>query len=163
MFYKKHGANLLSVQTPFKHGFPIDDPSQLMQGNCINEGDGGSHYCGFDTAGKILTHLLSNLPGSDFTKLNAKAAPEDWRQKGTIREFDQKEFFHGDEEEFKKSDFKEHGGLYFPHSCIAEDKHCNIHINMAGCWGSNDYWAKAGSGMIDYAATNDIILLFPWV
>ena len=44
-----------------------------------------------------------------------------------------------------------------------EGKHCNIHINMAGCMGSNDYFTQAGTGLIDYAATNDIILLNPWV
>ena len=30
LFYKNHGANIKSVPTPFKHGFPIDDPSQKM-------------------------------------------------------------------------------------------------------------------------------------
>ena len=130
-----------------------------MQGNCIDS----SHYCGFDTAGKILTHLFSNIPGTNFSHLNPKSPPEGWRHLGSIKEFDQREFVDGGEEEFKKSDFKDHGGIFFPHACMAEDKHCNIHINMAGCWGSNDYWAMAGTGMIDYAATNDMILLMPWV
>ena len=65
-----------------------------MQGNCIDT----SHHCGFDTAGKILNHLFSNIPGTNFTHLNPRPAPEGWRQLGTIKEFDQHEFVEGDKE-----------------------------------------------------------------
>jgi hypothetical protein len=55
------------------------------------------------------------------------------------------------------------GHLYFPHTCLEETKSCNIHINLAGCKGGNEYWSTSGSMFINYAASNDLIMLFPYV
>ena len=38
-----------------------------------------------------------------------------------------------------------------------------MHLSLHGCFGGNDYWATDGTGIIDYAASNDLILLFPCV
>jgi len=87
----------------------------------------------------MLDYLLKNVNGTDFKQLNPKHF--EFKERGVIRQFCQKEFFNGDEEKFKKSDFKKTGGLYFPHTCLYATKNCNIHVSLSGCWGGNDYWA----------------------
>ena len=38
-----------------------------------------------------------------------------------------------------------------------------MHLSLHGCFGSTDYWPKEGTGLINYAASNNLILLFPMV
>ena len=56
---------------------------------------------------------------------------------------------------------QDRGYIFYPHNCLL--KSCNLHLSLHGCFGGTDYWAKDGTGMMNYAAANDIILLFPYV
>lgn len=46
--------------------------------------------CGYDWAGKVLQHLLPNVPGSNITEIGGK--DEDWKRNGILRRFNQLEF-----------------------------------------------------------------------
>jgi hypothetical protein len=41
--------------------------------------------CGYDTAGKVLDHLLTNLPSNAISSL--EPMDEDWADKGVLRRF----------------------------------------------------------------------------
>ena len=65
---------------------------------------------------------------------------------------------------FNKNNSKmaDYGFLYVPDKC--KDKECKFHVDFHGCLGSavinNDTYVRA-LGLIEYAATNDIVMLFP--
>ena len=136
----------------------MDDPSQKVQGDCSPTTR--SHYCGYDTAGKILQHLLFNIPKANVTERNFKPAIKDFRSKGVLKPFSQKEFISGNDD-LTKSEIKDVGYVYYPFNCL--EKKCNVHISLHGCFGGIEFWATEGTGMIEYAATNDLIVLFPMV
>jgi hypothetical protein len=154
-FYEALGANLSSEMKEWRHVFAIDDPRQSMQGDCITS----SHFCGWDTAGRILIHLLWNLPSSGIDRGNWQGKAWDWENRGTLKPFDQHEFVT--EKNWTKTEFTDKGAVYYPHACLQFS--CNVHISLHGCFGSTDYWPKEGTGLIHYAASNNIILLFPFV
>ena len=58
---------------------------------------------GVDVAGKVLRHLKPGLKDRDL----------DWRDKGELIKFDQKEFEIND-----KSDMNEFGYVYVPEKCL---------------------------------------------
>ena len=84
-----------------------------MQGDCTETTK--SHFCGYDTAGKILTHLLFNIIKSNVTEENWKPKFKDWASKGILKTFDQHEFvdYTGD---WKKTDIKDNGYIYYPYA-----------------------------------------------
>lgn len=95
-----------------------------------------------------------------MTESNFKPAMKDFRSKGILKPFDQKEFITGNDDA-SKSEIKDVGYVYYPYNCL--EKNCNVHISLHGCFGGIEFWATEGTGMIDYAASNDLILLFPMV
>jgi len=87
----------------------------------------------------------------------------DWNEKGKLMTFDQHEFLPScDEEALRKSGIGEHGYLYVPDVCFS--KSCHLHIVLHG---ASQYAGKLGrtfptqTGYLEYAASNDLVLLFP--
>jgi hypothetical protein len=76
LFYENYNANLLHVETDYTHLFPVDFPPEFRPvRDCTNTRDNYGN-CGDDTAGKILSHLLVNMEGSNIDSLNPR--DNDW-------------------------------------------------------------------------------------
>ena len=63
----------------FAHVFPVDAlPDKVPYHDCRGEDDPVVYVCnnGFDSAGKILSHLLTNIPETGMTALAPK--DHDW-------------------------------------------------------------------------------------
>ena len=56
---------------------------------------------------------------------------------------------------YTESQLLDDGHIYVPHACSS--KSCRVHISFNRCGGS----AEGYDGIIDYAATNDIIVVYP--
>ena len=89
-FYENFGANVLFEAEDFDHTWVVDYPTDVWESEDCSTME---HYpCngGFDTTGKILSHLLTNIPGSGVSSLAAK--DYDWTTKGVYRKFRQHDF-----------------------------------------------------------------------
>lgn len=87
MFYEKYEANVEYVEAPFEHTWPLDiedNDKYPVGGDCNLKGVFRAN-CEFDYAGKVLEHLLLNLPDSDVTEL--KPMDLEFREKGVLRKF----------------------------------------------------------------------------
>jgi hypothetical protein len=87
LFYENFGANVvLEEMEGVIHQFPTDLPAEAKP---LGEKGGTVRNtfpnCGIDTAGKILSHLLVNMPGSTIDALNPK--DDDWQSNGVLRLF----------------------------------------------------------------------------
>lgn len=54
------------------------------------------------------------------------------------------------------------GYLYIPNVCWSE--YCSLHVHLHGCGKSAAVWMDTynrGTGLLEYAATNNMVLLFP--
>ena len=85
--YETYGANVKFEKEEIGHVFPVDYPF-LPYSEC----DGSFYLCnnGFDSTGKILSHLLTNIPETGMTSLAPKEYA--WKSKGVYRDFNQHEF-----------------------------------------------------------------------
>jgi hypothetical protein len=84
-------------------------PKGYPEGNC----DGtGFALCnnGFDTPGKVLGHLLTNIPETGIEELNERDPK--WKKKGVFRKFRQSEFVN--DKDFSKSEYQEFGYVFYP-------------------------------------------------
>ena len=68
--------------------YPTDDDPE----DCSTM-EGGGFPCnnGFDTTGKILTHLLTNIEATGLSALEEK--DYEWNTKGVYRRFRQRDFY----------------------------------------------------------------------
>ena len=91
MFYEHYKANVIYDPQLFTHQLPSDLPLDFKPYQACGA-PRESYYpnCGFDTAGKMLSHVLVNMTGSTISQLNPK--DDDWQSKGILREFEQDEF-----------------------------------------------------------------------
>lgn len=82
-FYTNYGANIVYEEEPYGHTDPIDAPEKEAS-DC---GPDGEFPCnnGNDIAGKILTHLMTNIPAFGVDAIEAKDA--DWKEKGVWSKF----------------------------------------------------------------------------
>ena len=102
--------------------------------------------CGYDAAGEMLTHLISNLVAPDDTMT------------GTVYTVNQHEIA-GD----NAKTLAEKGFVYVPKSC-AEGESCRAHISFHGC---NQYAEAVGdsyvtqTGINQWADDNHIVVLYP--
>jgi len=61
----------------------------------------------------------------------------------------------------------DYGYIYYPNTCVdvaTPEKKCKIHIWLHGCFESADRREDASArhnGFVEYAASNDIIMVFP--
>jgi len=77
---------------------------------------------------------------------------KNWKNLGTLQEFKQ-------EKKFSAPGLKEDGYLYYPSSC--KTKECNLHISLHDCGNGQESWVTENTRLLEYAATNDLIVLFP--
>lgn len=166
VFYKYFESNIASDQQNFIHTMPTDIAvtDYAPKVSCDDKG-GARHFlsnCGYDTAGKVLGHLLKNIPINPIKEL--KPAEADWMSKGVLRQFAQKEFL-GDADVFTEPGFDANGWVYYPNNCVdGTTKDCKVHLCFHGTgmgYGLivDSYIRK--SGWLEYAAANDLILIFP--
>ena len=107
----------------------------------------------FDLSGKMLKHLL----GHELQPLH-----QEWDQYGELTQFAQNEFIDpkkvpgGD---IKKADMQENGYIYIPHAC--KKKACDLHVNFHGINSGYILFVTQDWDIIQYAASNDIIVLYP--
>lgn len=108
IFYENFGANVTFLQEEFSHTYPVDiSTEELPEVSCVIEAEdndqlislGGEKRqvsnCGYDWAGKVLNHLLPNVPGSNITEI---MPPNDnWKDTGILRKFNQLEFLNWEE------------------------------------------------------------------
>lgn len=130
------GADLLYDEQPFEHYFPTPE-----------------RY-GYDGVGKIFNHLFPRVKGWGFDVLHPPA--DNWENYGLLHKFNQDNFNE------PGSQMMKHGYLYFPYTCFG--KKCNLHIAMHSCYGGtleNFVYAPGGKHYGRYAATNDLIILYP--
>jgi hypothetical protein len=57
------------------------------------------------------------------------------------------------------SKFKENGYVYVPNSCLK--KECDLHISLHGLFSGFKDWITPNLNIVNYAATNDLIVLYP--
>lgn len=137
---------LLTVvdDVPAAHGWPTVDtgqPCQDMGGDFINA-------CGYDAAGALLQHLLGPLSppgnpaaGGALLALDLSALiPDGAGLAGT-------------------------GHAYVPATC-RDGAACRLHVSFHGCQQGAEFVEQrfvAGTGLNAWAATNDIVVLYPQV
>ena len=164
--FDKFGAKTLREQKDFVHCVPTDltVSDETPKSGCEEKTDVKFFVsnCGFDAAGNCLKHLLTNLETSPLAALKSKS--ENWKNEGVLKKFNQQEFLT-DSSLFDYTGFGEEGWVYIPNNCIdGTTKKCKLHVNLHGTGmgyasiGDN-YFKRAG--WLEYAASNDLIMLFP--
>lgn len=110
-------------------------------------------------AGDILKYLYESLDSS-FT---LQARTNEWESKGVLTKFAQREFL-GTTSIFQYDGFDEYGWIYYPNACLKEGAKCKLHFYLHGCLGTAAIIGEVtfrNIGFLEYAATNDIIVVFP--
>ena len=81
---------------------------------------------------------------------------------GTLQKFSQSEFLETNVLDVTGIDPQ--GFVYFPYQC--HEKRCRVHMHFHGCsgmvtgtWGHG--WKEIYAGFMDFAAANDLIVVFP--
>ena len=104
--------------------------------------------CDYDQAGAILGHI--------YGKLNPPSPAADH---GELREFSQTEFIA----DARAHSVSDSGYVYLPKSCL-QGSRCKVHVVFHGCEQTAERVGDAvyrWAGYNDWAATNDIIVLYP--
>ena len=102
----------------------------------------------------MFKHLLFNIPESGKNKKNWKPKTTEPEKYGKLVKFSQKEFY-GDDLEF--GNFKPAGYVFIPEYCN-HNKNCQLHVDFHPCSCAVDLFPTK-SHLMDYAATNNIIIL----
>jgi len=107
----------------------------------------------------MFSHIYPNIVDG----FELKPREENWFDKGVLRFFTQNEFL--DYSFFEYGGFYDWAYVYYPNRCIdGTVPSCHLHVVMHGCTASYqliwDVWVRY-SGYIEYAVSNDIVLLFP--
>ena len=164
--FDSYGAKTLREQKDYVHCVPVDLPvnDKHPERTCQDSSD--IQYfisnCAFDTAGRLLSHILTNLENSPIAAL--KPRNEKWQDAGVLKKFNQREFLE-DVSIFDYSGLAIDGFIYIPNNCIdGTTTNCKVHINFHGtgmghAYIGDNYFKRAG--WLEYAASNDLILLFP--
>lgn len=102
------------------------------------------------------------MPESDW-----KAGDPDWRNKGIFKKFHQYEFL--DTLIWEHHGLDQYGYVYYPDQCYDGSRNCKVHMYIHGCGETVDSpwmnWKEVifYGGWLEYAASNDLILLMPQV
>ena len=86
----------------------------------------------------------------------------DWEKMGELKKFSPQEFVDlkkVPDESMAIAQIKQDGLVYIPHAC--KKKSCDLHINLHGWNGGVPEWVSH-MDILPYAATNDIIVLYPF-
>lgn len=108
--------------------------------------------CGYN----LVYYFLNDWFSIRFKKVLKEAEP-DYLSKGQLLAFNQTPF--SEPEAF----MDEIGYLYLPDACL-KGEYCTLHVHLHGCWlGAGvykDVYLRQ-TGFLEYAAANNIIMLFP--
>ena len=136
----------------FMHIFPNSVTSNLEKNppfSCgmVNDNTGAVHNCGYNLAGEIFTHILG---------LESMDRMDEYQDHGSLYAIDQRPF------NTKDAKLADEGFLYIPTAC--QTKSCRFHVDFHGCYNTlvvfGDVYMRQ-LGYLEYAAQNDIIMLFP--
>ncbi len=127
-------------------------PTAASGDDCTQSNSPFVGKCGFDAAGKILSHI--------YGELNAPVSDAEVSQQGTLQRFEQAQIANLDNTGMHNTGF-----VFIPNSCKTGST-CNLHISFHGCNQSidnvDDAYA-AQSGFNRWAASNQMIVLYPQV
>jgi len=115
----------------------------------------------------MLRHLLPNLKEKSQS---VNARDSDWKNKGVLRKFDQKTMLEYTRTSVLMFDGLDYDGyVYYPHTCTENNgaARCKIHIALHGCnemiGGLSGWNYIRRTGLNEYAATNNLIIVYPQV
>ena len=117
--------------------------------------------CDYDGVGAMFKHIIPNQTEKPLVPRDL-----DWQNWGTISEFDQNEFAE------KSAAMDNSGYVFVPHACNSNNSACKVHVAFHGCHQSkNSLEARnmpgsayaENTGYLEWAGTNEIIVLFPQV
>ncbi|MDP2713199.1 PHB depolymerase family esterase [Rheinheimera sp.] len=128
---------------PFGHTFPTKRP---YTASCELSESPFLAACDYDATGELLTHLLGNLQ------------PAGTEAAGSLLQINQHQLSAA-----AKDTLAETGYLYVPQSC-ADGQPCRLHVSFHGCKQNAQSVGEAyvsGSGLNNYADTNQLVVLYP--
>lgn len=111
--------------------------------------------CGFNIAYYFLKDWFEARHNKPMNR-----STDDYTKQGRLLAFNQTPFTE------KGSDLAEVGYVYLPDTCLDSGEFCSLHVHIHGCWLSSDLIRDVylrQTGLLEFAATNHIVLLFPQV
>lgn len=88
-----------------------------------------------------------------------------WKKKGVLSRFNQHMYL--ETKIWERNGLDEWGYVYYPYTCVGKDKHCKVHVALHGCGGQVDgifgWDFIVRYGYTQYAASNDLVIIFPQV
>ncbi|WP_240224222.1 PHB depolymerase family esterase [Rheinheimera hassiensis] len=137
------GNIALITDKAFGHTFPTDNTAL---GSCDVSEAPFLASCNYDAAGELLKHLLGSVKAKTATG-SGQLMPFNQHQLATAA----------------KDSLAETGYLYVPQSC-ASGESCRLHVSFHGCKQNAASVGQAyvsGSGLNNYADSNNIVVLYP--
>ena len=128
---------------PFAHHFPTKQAGFTA---CDKSESPFIASCNYDAAGELLKHLLGGVKAQTATS------------SGQLITINQHQLAAA-----AKDTLAENGYLYVPQSC-ASGESCRLHVSFHGCKQNAASVGQAyvtGSGLNNYADTNNIVVLYP--
>lgn len=109
--------------------------------------------CGFNIAYYFLKDWFEARHNKPMNR-----STNDYTKHGHLLAFNQTPFTE------KNSDLAEVGYIYLPNTCLQSKEFCSLHVHIHGCWLSSEVYRDVylrQTGLLEFAATNHIVLLFP--
>lgn len=118
----------------------------------------------YDLSGNMLKHLMANLQTNAIPTGEWGEGDTNWWQKGVLKKFYQDEFL--DTYFFQVDGLAKYGYIYYPDQCYDGSRNCKLHMHLHGCGQTVDgiyfgYQSLSDGGWMEYAVSNDIILILP--
>ena len=146
-YFRKLGANVKHESTNFGHIWPTN-LSENPSGQCYFPAVPLPLYCDSEKVGSMLRHIV---PG----EIKGPVPQGTWGKYGEYKTINT-----GD----RHTSMLKTSKIYIPHNCKDGIKRCRLHVFLHGCEGAQD---KVGDkfntrmGLLEYAASNDIVVFFP--
>ena len=103
---------------------------------------------------------MKYLYESLYPNFTLQPKKEDWKKHGILKKFAQREFL-GENSVFSYDGLDEYGFVYYPQICLDTDKKCKVHVYLHGCTAIIGEDLVRNSDFLEYAAANDMIIIFP--
>lgn len=118
----------------------------------------------YDLSGELLKYLLTNLKTGSVPASDWAPADTDFRNKGVMKKFNQKEFV--DTYVWQLDGLAPYGYIFYPYQCYDGSRSCKVHMYFHGGASAVDgallgFDVLLYGGWYEYAAANDIILIQP--
>lgn len=113
----------------------------------------------------MLKHILPNLETNPVSTVQPYVL--DYKQKGVLRQFTQSKFFDN-ANMWTVSGLDTSGYIYYPKRCVdGSVKNCKLMVMLHGCGqqvnGVQGWGMMEDFGFLNYAASNDLIVLMPQI